>query len=226
MITVKKKKKREPVTGFILLVVFLLFTVLVKTVDVKAVGPEGSSVGFAELNSFFHELTGYNETWYRITEVMGYISLACAGGIALFGLWQLVSRKSLKKVDADILVTGVFFAVVLFIYVLFDKVVINYRPVLEDGKLEASYPSSHTVLALCVMAALVLLAGDYLSYRAAGIVRMFCCVFMILMAVGRLLSGVHWLTDILGAILISASLISLYTRAMRIFGGRYKEEEN
>jgi undecaprenyl-diphosphatase len=174
-------------------------------------------VGFAALNQTMRGLIGDSGTWYTVTELMGYAALGVVALLGLMGLIQLVQRKSLRKVDAALLVTGAYFVLVLAIYVLFDKVVINCRPVLEDGKLEASYPSSHTVLALCVMGAAALLAGRWLKGRALGLVRLGCVLFMAVMVIGRLLSGVHWFTDILGGILLSAALISLYARALRIF---------
>ncbi len=218
MMRYREKKRPEPVTGFILLAAFLLFTLLVKTVDVKPIGPQGSRVGFAALNQAMRDLIGKSGAWYTVTEFMGYAALGVVALLGLMGLIQLVQRKSLRKVDAAILVTGAYFVLVLAVYVLFDKVVINCRPMLEkDGSLEASYPSSHTVLALCVMGAAALLAGRWLKGRALGLVRLGCVLFMAVMVIGRLLSGVHWFTDILGGILLSASLISLYARALRIF---------
>ncbi len=217
MMRYREKKRPEPVTGFILLAAFLFFTLLVKIVDVKPIGPQGSRVGFAALNQAMRDLIGDSGAWYTVTELMGYAALGVVALLGLMGLIQLVQRKSLRKVDAALLVTGAYFVLVLAIYVLFDKVVINCRPVLEDGKLEASYPSSHTVLALCVMGAAALLAGRWLKGRALGLVRLGCVLFMAVMVIGRLLSGVHWFTDILGGILLSAALISLYARALRIF---------
>ena len=220
-----KKKKVRPVAGFILLAVFILFTVLVKIVDVKAVGPQGSSVGFASLNGALAKVFAYREFWYKLTQAMGWLALAAAAGLGCVGLYQLVKRKSLAGVDAEILITGVYFVIVMAVYVLFEKAVVNYRPVLEDGKLEASYPSSHTVLALCVMASLMLLAGRYLEAKQARIAGAVCAAFMVIMTAGRLLSGVHWFTDIVGGVLISASLISLYSRALRIFAGAVNKSQ-
>ena len=67
------------------------------------------------------------------------------------GLGQLLKGKSLLKVERSILALGVFYAVVMAAYLVFEVWVVNYRPVLIEGALEASYPSSTTLLVLCVM---------------------------------------------------------------------------
>lgn len=194
-----------------LLALFALFTVLVKTVDVAAVGPLGSSVGFSGLNKSVFDALGTSEFWYDLTELAGLVALASAGGFAAVGLYQLIKRKSLAKVDKGIWALAVFYAVVLACYVLFEIVVINERPVLIEGVLEASYPSSHTILVSSF------LGGAIVAFhRLVGCKRARICfdaatgAIIAVTAVGRLLSGVHWLTDILAALLLSASLVTLY----------------
>ena len=99
----------------------------------------------------------------------------------------------------------------LIVYILADKIVINYRPVLEDGVLESSYPSSHTLLACCICASSLLIAKYYMkNQKLLKIFNYGTIILMIISVVGRLLSGVHWLTDILGGIIISAFLVYLY----------------
>lgn len=120
-------------------------------VDVQAIGPEGSSVGFATVNGAFHALTRLHMTLYVITDWLGLVPVFTALGFAVLGVVQLIKRKSLLKVDRDILVLGGFYLLVMAAYLLFEEVIINYRPVLIDGVLEAAYPSSTTILVLCVM---------------------------------------------------------------------------
>ena len=130
---------------------FILWTVLVKFVDVQAIGPKKSSVGFATLNGFIHNLTGANMTLYNITDWLGLVPIAFIFGFGLLGLLQLIKRKSLLKVDSNILILGVFYIVVMSAYIFFEFFVINHRSVLIQGILEVSYPSSTTLLVLCVM---------------------------------------------------------------------------
>ena len=147
----EKKNKKMLVVGASLLASFALWTVLVCFVDVQAIGPDGSSVGFSTLNGFMHELTGVNWFLYTITDWLGLVPIGVALGFAILGLAQLIKRKSLRKVDYSILALGGFYIVVMSVYILFEIVVINHRPTLINGYLEASYPSSTTMLVMCVM---------------------------------------------------------------------------
>ena len=207
----EKKNKKRLVLGASLVVAFVLCTILVCFVDVRAIGPEGSSVGFAALNGFVHELTGVNWFLYTITDWLGIVPIAVALGFAILGLVQLIKRKSLWKVDHSILALGVFYIVVMAAYIFFEVVVINYRPTLIDGYLEASYPSSTTMLVMCVMPT----AAMQLNVRIKNtVLRRFAViaivVFTAFMVIGRLLSGVHWITDIIGGALLSAGLVTMY----------------
>lgn len=199
-------------------IAFLLWTIAVSVIDVQAIGPNGSSVGFAALNKYFHNLTGVNMTLYNITDVIGIIPFLFVFGFMILGLVQLIQRKSLLKVDRSILVLGGFYVVVLVFYVLFEKVVINYRPVLIDGNLEVSYPSSTTMLALCVIpTAIMQLNTRIKNTNLRKIVAYVLVALAVFMVVCRLISGVHWLTDIIGGILLSAGLVTLYSAVVRHF---------
>ena len=207
----EKKNKKRLALGVSLVVAFVLWTVLVRFVDVQAIGPDGSSVGFATLNRFVHELTGVNWILYTVTDWLGLVPVAVALGFAILALVQLIRRKSLWKVDYSILTLGVFYIVVMAAYIFFEIVIINYRPTLIDGYLEASYPSSTTMLVMCVMPT----AAMQLNVRIKNTVFRRCAVIIIVvftafMVIGRLISGVHWISDIIGGALLSAGLVIIY----------------
>lgn len=147
----KKETKREIQIAVLLFGAFVLWTVAVRLVDVQAIGPQGSTVGFATLNNWIHNLTGVHMSLYTITDWLGLVPFIFVMGFAFLGLIQWMKRKHLGAVDFNILVLGGFYLVVLTMYVLFEHIVVNYRPVLISGVLEASYPSSTTMLVLCVM---------------------------------------------------------------------------
>lgn len=205
------KKKKEILLGLILITSFIIWTVLIQTVDVQSVGQEGTDIGFARFNSWFHKLTGVHLTLYIITDWLGLVPVLVCMIFAGVGLVQLVKRRILFKVDYDIIFLGIYYVVVIFAYFIFEMIPINYRPILIDGRMEASYPSSTTLLVLSVMPTLVLQVNRrVISNGIKRIVKMFANVFTIFMVVGRLICGVHWFTDIVGAVIISSGLFVIY----------------
>lgn len=207
----KKENRKRIYIAVVLLASFVLWTAAVSILDVRAIGPRGSTVGFASFNQFMHNHTGVHMSLYSLTDWLGLVPVVFAMGFAFLGLGQWIRRKRISKVDRSLLVLGGFYILVMAAYVLFEVVVINYRPVLINGILEASYPSSTTMLVLCVMptAAMQLrgrIANPFLS-RCVGFA---ITAFALFMVIGRLLSGVHWFTDIVGGILLSAGLVMLY----------------
>ncbi len=213
----EKKNKKALVCGASLLIAFVLWTVLVCLVDVQAIGPEGSSVGFGTLNGYVHDLTGVNMSLYVITDWLGLVPIGIAFGFAVLGLVQLIKRKSLLKVDRSILVLGGFYIVVMAVYILFETVVINYRPTLIDGYLEVSYPSSTTMLVMCVMPTAMMQLRDRIKNKAfSQCVMIAIAAFVAFMVIGRLVSGVHWVTDIIGGALVSSGLVITYATVSNI----------
>ena len=203
--------------GLALIVVFAVWTVLIQRVDVQPVGQKGTNVGFAAANTRFHELTGVHMWLYTVTDWLGLVPIAVCIGFGILGLVQLIRRKSLMKVDADILLLGVYYVLVILGYLLFEMVPINYRPILIDGALEASYPSSTTLLVLSVMPTLVFQAGRRMNsgpLKTAVIAA--AVLFAAFMVIGRLVAGVHWLTDIIGAVFLSAGLYLVYRAAVML----------
>lgn len=213
-------KKRIFYIALGLLAAFVLWTIAIRVVDVQAIGPQESSVGFATINGFVHHLIGVHMSLYIITDWLGLVPLIFALGFTIFGLVQWVKRKSILKVDRSILVLGGFYLVVIAAYILFETVVINYRPVLIAEFLEVSYPSSTTVLVMCVMPTAMMQLRDRIKNRMfRRCVFIVICAFIVFMLVARLISGVHWLTDIIGGALLSAGLVMMYDCAAKITGG-------
>lgn len=209
-----KKTKKLLVLGLCLLVAFLGFTLLVKTVDVQAIGPEDSVVGFAGINGFCRDKIGHHPVWYDITEVLGYCVLAVAAGLAVWGLSQMIRRKSLKM-DRELWCLAALYVVVMAFYVGFEFLEVNFRPVLMDGVLEASYPSSHTMLAVCIMgSALILLKKRVPCSRCRRPFSLLGTILMVAVVAGRVISGVHWITDIFASVLLSGGLLALYAAAI------------
>ena len=219
--------KKEVKVSFIitgaLFLLFAIFTVLVMTVNVAPIGPESSKVGLSAINKAVHGALGTSDLWYNISEILGYIPLLAVPCFAVVGLVQLIKRKNLFKVDVSVLLLGAFYVLVAVFYVAFELFVVNYRPVLEEGALEASYPSSHTMLACCVMISGIFAFYSLVKNKIARIIVLASSITVsTLTVVTRLLSGVHWLTDIVGGVLLSAALVMLYASFLSLFRSKKK----
>ena len=218
------KKDLQAGTGFLL--AFLLWTALIRYVDVQAAGPNGTEVGFAAFNLWFHHLTGVHMTVYTITDWLGLVPLAVCLGFGVAGAFQLIRRRSFLRVDPDIILLGVYYILVILGYLVFEMVPVNYRPVLINGVLEASYPSSTTLLVLSVMPTLKFQIDRRTKRPIVRIIiRIFVIVFSAFMVIGRLTAGVHWATDIIGAALLSTGLFLLYRYAVALADCRREDKD-
>ena len=207
----KENGKRVLFSGCICIAAFVVWTLLVQKVDVQPLGVNGTDIGFATMNCWFHKVTGVHMILYIITDWLGLVPVFVCMIFGAIGLFQLMKRKSLLKVDYDIILLGIYYVIVIFGYLVFEMIPINYRPILIAGFLEASYPSSTTLLVLGVMPTLM----EQVSRRSSngtfkGILNAFVICFSAFMVIGRLISGVHWVTDIVGSVLLSAGLFRIY----------------
>ena len=219
-----KDNKKYYISAGVLLVVFVIFTLLVKIVDVQAIGPEGSEVGFASINQAISAGLPYNEIMYKISEVLGYLAILTVGIFGLFGVMQLFIKKGFANVDKDLYILAGLYVCVLASYVVFEKIIINYRPVILEEGLEASYPSSHTMMSVAFMLAAIQQFGMRLKKtKVKNIVLAICTLIGIGIIITRLLSGVHWITDIVGGVLLASAWFMLYYSIIRTI---YKEKFN
>ena len=206
-----EKRRKEILLCGGLFAVAIIYTLLVKYIDVQEIGPNDSLVGFATINNFMFNLTGVNMLWYDITDWWGFVPLFIAFIYAMIGFIQMIKRRNILKVDKEILGLGVYYIIVIGLYIFFETCIINYRPTLMDGILEASCPSSHTLLSVCICGS-SLIINKYLFknrnfFKAENIISI---LSILVIVIGRFISGVHWFTDIVGAILISIALLKAF----------------
>ena len=163
-----------------------------------------------------------------ISEVFGIFALIVAGVFVIVGLVQLIRRKNLKLVDNHILALGVFYVVVAMAYIFFEVLVVNHRPVLAQGVLEASYPSSHTMLSICILSSAIIEFHKFFDGKKKQLIALdtISIVIMLVIVIGRLLSGMHWFTDIIGGILLSFALVFLYHGILKIIEKRIEIKNN
>ena len=214
--------RRKALIAIGLFITFLLWTIGVSLIDVQPIGPEGTTVGFATLNQFVHKSTGVHMVLYVITDWLGLVPICFAIGFSILGLCQWIGRRKIGNVDFSLWILGGFYIVVVASYLIFENVIINYRPILIDGNLEVSYPSSTTLLVICVMYTAMLQLQDRIQNKVLNRCTLYIIkAFIAFMVIGRFISGVHWFSDIIGGILLSISLIQTYQAAI-IVGTRVK----
>lgn len=207
----KTNKNKLFFTGFAFIIAFVVWTTLIQVVDVQSIGVNNTNVGLATINRWFHSLTGVNMTLYTVTDWLGLIPIFVCMLFGFMGLVQWIKRKSLLKVDFSIIISGIYYVIVILCYLIFEEITINYRPILINGVMEESYPSSTTLLVLCVMPTLVFLTNRMLkSNKIKLAISVITFLFSSFMVMGRLISGVHWLTDIMGSVFLSMGLFCIY----------------
>ena len=214
--------KKLLIIGIGLIILFFTWTALVLQVDVQPLGQNGTDIGFATFNLWFHRLTGVHMNIYMLTDWLGLVPIFVCMLFAGLGVVQLIQRRNPFKVDYDILALGVYYIVVIFGYLIFEMIPINYRPILIEGVMEVSYPSSTTLLVLSIMPTLVFQVNRRVDSNIIKTVIIVSTVaFSAFMVIGRLIAGVHWFTDIVGGIILSAGLFCIYMAVVKL---RDKEE--
>lgn len=212
-----KKVRNDFIMAGVVLLISIIFTILVSTVDVQPSGISGTNLGFSTINRSVFDSIGTNDAIYLATEILGYIFIIPAAFFAVLGIIQLIKRKNFKKVDLHFYALLGLYIAVAATYVFFELVAVNYRPILIDGKAEASYPSSHTMLAITVLLSSFLMICRLVKNRTIKFVALgVTVVCSVAMAILRLYSGVHWATDIIGGILISVSLVLIFNAVLSL----------
>ena len=213
-------RKRSLIQFVAVTLIAVVFTVLVKIVDVGFVSSTGSLVGFSSVNIPFSQKFGFNPIFYKVSEVLGYLVFLVIAVFAFIGCYQLIKRKSLMKVDKDLYALAITYVFTFALYIFFDKVlVINLRPIIMAGEsiAEPSFPSSHTLLAVSVLGTAISECG---KIRKESLRVSFVIVLAILMSatvLSRLFSGVHWVTDIIAGILWGEVMMTLYQLVSSLF---------
>ena len=193
------------------LCLFIIWTLFVIYVDVKPLGVCGSSIGLSTINLWVHQSIGVHMFLYHITDWLGLVAIFICLFFGFLGLFQLIQRKKLLKVDVDVILLGLYYILVILYYIIFETIPINYRPILINGNMEVSYPSSTTLLVLSVMLTFNFQINKRLTnIKIKKVILVMANMYTYLMIICRLISGVHWFSDIIGSILFSMALFSLY----------------
>ena len=208
--------RRNLTISTLLLISSIIFILLLKNIDVKCNAVNNSCIGFATINQLIFNKIGVNMTWYAVTDWLGIIPILMSMLYAIIGLKQLIKRKNIRMVDKEIIILGIFYIVVILTYILFEKYIINYRPILMNGFLEASFPSSHTLMTICLCGSSIIINNKLFKNNFTKILNCLSLFIIIITIIGRLISGVHWFTDIIGGVLISSFLLMLFYSVVNI----------
>lgn len=207
----KLANRRAIVMAALASLVAAAFTLLIKIHDVQPIGPNGSEVGFAKINQAVAGMFPFNSMWYKMTNLALALPVLIALGYAVYGLIQLLQYKKFTKVSRELWLLAGFYIVILLTYAVFEKLALNFRPVILDGELEASFPSTHTLLAACLCGSGIIINQLLVKNRTyRSLLSLIFTLIAILVILGRVLSGVHWFTDIIGGLLISAALLVIF----------------
>ena len=217
--------KKSLMTTGVITFAAILFTILISVIDVQPIGPEGTKVGFAALNGFFFNTVGTHKFLYVLTQILGVVAILTAVLFAIVGAYQLYTRKDIYKVDKNVIAMGGIYILVILLYIIFDKFPVNYRPVILDEGLEASYPSTHTMLAISIFGCALVEFREVLKKSALKVIQPVCLGLIAAIVIGRLFSGVHWFTDIVGGVIISAAIVSLYQTIVLYFKPEKKKRK-
>ena len=217
-------RKKSLIQFVAVTLIAVVFTVLVKIVDVGFVSSTGSLVGFSSVNIPFSQKFGFNPIFYKVSEVLGYLIFLVIAVFAFIGCYQLIKRKSLMKVNKDLYALAITYVFTFALYIFFDKVlVINLRPIIMAGEsiAEPSFPSSHTLLAVSVLGTAISECGKIRkkSFRVSLVIVL--AILMGATVLSRLFSGVHWVTDIIAGILWGEVMMTLY----QLFSALLAKEE-
>ena len=158
---------------------------------------------------------GYFRSLYIFTEILGAVSiLACVFWTGL-GIKDLIKYRDINDVDKSIFATWLLYVLALIVWKVVLKIAVNYAPVsvnLKSG-LVVSFPCGNTFLIIISMCSSIYLIGYFLEEKKNLVLtlRVICVAVLVLGIVFRTVSGVNYLTDILGAIGFAVPLVVLYS---------------
>lgn len=221
------QNKKWIISTSVVSAIAIVYTILIAFVDRAAIGANDSVVGFSKINKYFMNLLKFNDTFYKITKYTGIIIISIAVVYMIIALIELIKRKKFKEVDSELIFAGIFYIALIIIYFVFELLKINYRPILMGGVLEPSYPSSHTMLAIFICITALLINKKIIKNTPLKITADIITIIIGLVTViGRVISGVHWITDIIGGILISTALVLGYVLVIKIAETKKKDKQS
>lgn len=193
--------------GSLFSLLFVVWTLVVKFVDVQVGGESNVAIGLGSLNIGFFDAVGSSNFWQSVTKYLGYLTILVVVGLLVWQLVLMIRQKSWRLARHWWVLDGVLVALVVT-YLLFETLVINERPILVDGVAGASYPSSHGMLFMTILPLAILTIWREIKCRPLNVIlTVVLSILLLVGVVGRTLCGLHWLTDVFGAVWFSLAAL-------------------
>ena len=222
----RKKLKYSIIILGIIGLVNLFFVFLLKVANVKLTGTYNTSIGLGSINLKLRDLIGTSKAFDIISTIILVIAFLIVAAEIALAIYELVKRKDIEKLDNEIWALSVTYAALAFIFAVFNyALIINVRPVVIDGKLESSYPSTHVLVSLTVFLTGITMTSYLVKDKKLKLgIDIALIALSVLVVITRMLSGKHWFTDIIGGILASGFLYWMHITF--IIGLQYKKGMN
>ena len=194
---------------------FVLWTILVKTVDVGEYY-NGTKLGFYHLNYKFGDLVtefGKYEFMRTVSDILLYVSFGYVGILVVIGVIQIIKYKSFKKINPIFFFLAGAYVLVVILYGFFELVHVNYAPDSLAENLKASYPSTHVFVGGCfyLLNSYVLLKFLWVKDDLfKTLIHLSTVILTCLLVLTRLLAVKHWLTDIIGSVILMLAVYFLF----------------
>ena len=152
--------------------------------------------------------------WDKITNIILLSSFVTLAVFVVLGLYQWISRKSLKKVDKHLLWMPLPLALMAIVYVVFDKLwILSTRP---DGSGEPSFPSTHVMVVTTIFLLTAIAIRKYIKSRTMRVVLDILMLALItLVCFGRVLANMHWVSDVIGGLIFAVIFAVIYYLTIR-----------
>lgn len=147
--------------------------------------------------------------WALATDIILYAAIILIAVFALLGLYQWISRKSLKKVDRALRLIPLPLILMVITYFIFDKLWILATAPNDPTK--PSFPSTHVMVVATIFLLTALILPRYLKSKPLRLTLDFLMLALFaVVAVGRIIIGAHWPADVACGAVFAAIFATVY----------------
>ena len=147
--------------------------------------------------------------WDKATDIILIAAIATLAIFAGLGLYQWITRKSLKKVDRRLLFIPIPLAIMAVTYFIFDKFfILNLRP---DGSGEPSFPSTHVMVVATIFFLVTINLNTYIKQKPLRVlIEILMLALLSITCVGRVMANKLWISDVIGGLAFAFIFSEIY----------------